>query len=373
MATVTIQKRIRKNHTSYLINYRDPLTGEKRYFKTFKRLRDAQISANDLRAMIDSGDLNSIKKAKTKLNLLTFKEVAEKKCLDWKKRVDRNDIKQVTYEGYCFRVTVLNRAFGKKLLCQITENDLLEYQTEILQTYSATTSNRSLFVIKQIFKHGLELKATNQDPSDEITYLDENQRNNFILPEKIAQLVDVSKQTRAKFYMPAIIYLGAEHGAAKQEALSLEWSDINFDFDGQGIIKLYRTKNKYERTEFMMPRTRQALLDWKDHLEFKRRKCSIEVIDQDFVFCRLDGTPIKGFGSAWRTICQIVGLPDFHYHDLRHTFASNLLLSGSGIKDVKEMMGHKDISMTDRYAHINLQHRNRRQKQLAIHYGNGVR
>ena len=91
--------------------------------------------------------------------------------------------------------------------------------------------------------------------------------------------------------MPALIYLGAEHSAAKQEALSLEWSDINFDFDGQGIIKLYRTKNKYERTEFMMPRTRKALLDWKDHLEFKRRKCNIEVIDQDIVFCRLDGTP----------------------------------------------------------------------------------
>ena len=168
-------------------------------------------------------------------------------------------------------------------------------------------------------------------------------------------------------------YLGAEHGAANQEALSLEWSDINFDFDGQGIIKLYRTKNKYERTEFMMPRTRKALLDWKGHLEFKRRKCNIEVIDQDIVFCRLDGTPIIGFRSAWKTICQIAGLPNFHYHDLRHTFASNLLLSGSGIKDVKEMMGHKDISMTDRYAHINLQHRNRRQKQLAIHYDNGVR
>jgi site-specific recombinase XerD len=63
-----------------------------------------------------------------------------------------------------------------------------------------------------------------------------------------------------------------------------------------------------------------------------------------------------------------VGLRDFHFHDLRHTFFSNLLLSGSDLEDVKEMLGHSDISMTDRYRHLTSLRKLTRQDQLARFY-----
>ena len=110
----------------------------------------------------------------------------------------------------------------------------------------------------------------------------------FRFPPQIADLIDASQKTRSKFYMPAMIFLGAEHGAAKQEILSLEWSDIK----------------------------------------------------------------------------------DFHFHDLRHTFCSNLILSGASLKEVKEMIGHANISMTDRYSHLSLNHKISKQDQLAVHYSN---
>ena len=168
----------------------------------------------------------------------------------------------------------------------------------------------------------------------------------------------------------ALIYLGAEHGAARQEALSLEWSHIDFDYKGIGFIRLFRTKNGKERTDYLMPRTKQALLGWKDHLEFMRYRKKIQPAEARFVFCRLNGEPIKRFDSAWRQICKIAGLTNFHYHDLRHTYCSNLLLSGANIKDVKEMIGHSDISMTDRYAHLSLDHHRATQERLAKHYEN---
>jgi site-specific recombinase XerD len=84
----------------------------------------------------------------------------------------------------------------------------------------------------------------------------------------------------------------------------------------------------------------------------------------------LNGQPIKRFDSAWRHICKIAKIKDFHYHDLRHTFCSNLLLSGDNIKDVKEMIGHSDISMTDRYSHLTLNHHKAMQEKLAKHYEN---
>lgn len=52
---------------------------------------------------------------------------------------------------------------------------------------------------------------------------------------------------KAKFYLPALILLGAEHGASRQEALSLKWADVNFSFKEIGVIRFFRSKTGRER------------------------------------------------------------------------------------------------------------------------------
>jgi integrase len=237
---------------------------------------------------------------------------------------------------------------------------------------SKATSNRYLFIVKQVFNLAIVQNVILDDPTEGVNYLSEkeHERNKFILPLKIDILIDASQKTRAKFYMPSLIYLGAEHGSSRQESLSLQWDDIDFEYDGIGIINFFRTKNKRERLEYLMPRTKKALLEWKSHLEITRHRKRIHPIETRFVFCRLNGQPIKRFDSAWRHICKIAKIKDFHYHDLRHTFCFNLLLSGANIKDVKEMIGHSDISMTDRYSHLTLNHHKAVQEKLATHYEN---
>jgi site-specific recombinase XerD len=68
----------------------------------------------------------------------------------------------------------------------------------------------------------------------------------------------------------------------------------------------------------------------------------------------------------------MVGISDFHFHDLHHTFCSNLIMSGGDQKDAKEMIGHSDISMTDRYSHITVNHMIGRQEELAEYYNKGL-
>ena len=75
------------------------------------------------------------------------------------------------------------------------------------------------------------------------------------------------------------------------------------------------------------------------------------------VFCSRNGTSYRSFRSAFGKAVQKAGLADFTFHDLRHTFASRLVMSGVDLPTVKELLGHKDISMTLRYTHLSTDHK----------------
>ncbi|MBW1668203.1 MAG: site-specific integrase [Deltaproteobacteria bacterium] len=370
MSTVFIQKRIGKKGISYNVKYADPITGKKKHYRAYKRYKQAQWEANELRALLDSGKIP--KNKKVRLNPLTFSEVSASLKKEWELRFKRKELSQITFNVYRAKLNVLERNFGERLLCKIEEAEILEFRDKEIEKNSIVSANRYLTILKFVFKHGLKLNALIEDPASGIKLLNEkeHERKEFLLPSELDKLIESAKKTRAKHYLPAIIYLGAEHGASKQEILSLRWSKINFEWSEKGLITFYRTKNKRERTEFLMPRTRKALLEWKAHLELKRKKIRIKEVKSNHVFCRFDGTPIKDFKKAWWHALEIAGIEDFHFHDLRHTFCSNLILSGASLKEVKEMIGHSDISMTDRYSHLSLNHKLYRQDQLAEHYSN---
>jgi len=62
-------------------------------------------------------------------------------------------------------------------------------------------------------------------------------------------------------------------------------------------------------------------------------------------------------------------LGDFHFHDLRHTFCSSILMAGGDLKMACEMIGHADIKMTSRYAHLTQLAHTTMQARLASYYG----
>ena len=370
MATVVIQKRLREKGNSYVITYKDPNSGRKRYYKTFRKAKDARQAANDLRYLLDNGKVASIQNNNRKSKLLTVDQVCKSLKQDWEEKAQNNSLSPVTLEGYLGRVGQISKIFGNRLPCEITEEDVKEYRKTIVKNTSNVNANRILFVMKQIFSSGMKLGAIPENPASGIKMLSErdHERNQFLLPDGLMKLLESCQQVRSRFYLVAMIMLGAEHGASKQEVLSLKWHDINFDYEGKGLIHFYRTKNKKERTEILMPRTREALLAWRQHLNHMREKRGIIIKDDTYVFCRLDGTPLKGFTSGWRKVRKLAGYNDLHFHDLRHTFCTNLRLVGADGKGVKEMIGHRDLKMTDRYTHIIDAEKVALQEKLAHHY-----
>lgn len=368
MATVVIETRTNKSGTkSYPIYYRDPVTGKRKYHKTLRKKIEAERERLQLAMLIEHGDLEHLERKKRKFRPLSLSEIGEALEREWNDRLATDELSPTSAKNYVGQLRCLAKFFGARPLNSLSKEDVLRYRIEVAKKHSNICSNRRLFILKQVFKKGLELGAVKDDPASGIRYLSEkkHERSHYLTPDKLDQLLAACTQTKAKFYLPAMILLGAEHGAAKQEILDLTWSSINFEAD---TITFFRKKNGMRRTQAIMPRTREALLSWKEHVEEARRRRGIETVETNLVFAHLNGSRRLGIKSSWKEAIRLVGLEDFHFHDLRHTYCSNLIEAGADLKDVREMIGHSDIKMTDRYTHLTQRRKIGLQYQLAKHY-----
>jgi integrase len=120
-------------------------------------------------------------------------------------------------------------------------------------------------------------------------------------------------------------------GMRRGEIFSLTWDRVDFS---RGVILLERTKSGRRRELPMNRATYDALVPLHAAQSVGR------------VFGQV--TAKKAFMSA----VERAGLGDFHFHDLRHTFASWLVMRGRPLKEVQELLGRQTIAMTMRYSHL---------------------
>lgn len=369
MATVTIAQRKRKNGKSYIVQYKDPETKKKKYHASFRRKDLAQQEANKLRIILDDGLLPESKQRQKERKGKTFGEIAELCKQDWTRRQQEGGLSKATVDGYLTFLKPLNKKWGRKLIASISLESILDYRADLAGRKSKALANRRLFILKQVFSKAQMLGTIKVDEVAGIKYLSEkgHERKSYMYPAKVDELLNKASSSRAKHYLPLAILLAVEHGASKQEVLDLKWSDITFDYGESGIIRFFRTKTGVERVHQIMPRTREALLKRKAHLGKARLSRSIK-IRGDYVVGHLDGSRMGDFNTAWKRVCGELNLKDFHFHDNRHTFCSNIIMAGGTLKHAKEMIGHKTLRMTDRYSHLEAARENIIQSALADHY-----
>jgi integrase len=76
----------------------------------------------------------------------------------------------------------------------------------------------------------------------------------------------------------------------------------------------------------------------------------------DWVFPSQCGTKPADIRKGWENAVERASIEDFRFHDLRHTAASYLAMQGCSLIEIAEILGHRDLSMTKRYAHLSTNH-----------------
>ena len=145
------------------------------------------------------------------------------------------------------------------------------------------------------------------------------------------------------------IELALNTGCRKGELLNLKWENINF---ATRLIVLEETKSGEWQSVPINEDARQVLVR---RMRLRDEVCS----DTPWVFFHTRsaarakiGDRIRDVKTSFNTACRRAGIKDFHIHDLRHTFASWLVMNGTPLFEVSKLLRHASITMTERYAHL---------------------
>jgi len=77
-----------------------------------------------------------------------------------------------------------------------------------------------------------------------------------------------------------------------------------------------------------------------------------------YVFCTKTGKPYTDIRKPFARSLKRAGITNFRFHDLRHSFASQLAMAGVDLNTIRDLMGHQSTRMTIRYAHLSPSHKN---------------
>jgi integrase len=312
---------------------------------------------------------------------------------------------QKAYKTKAGRVATLCRTFGEMKLIDITLESLEMYQAQRQAEHKqpkkeggapgtlvkAATVNRELATLKNMFTKAEEwglIPDTALRVARKVKLSKEsNGRLRFLSAEEATALVDA-----CYCELQDIVIFALNTGCRKSEILSLTWNNvdlthgfitiveskngesreipINNDLAGmfKGVVSRIGIKGK-EVNEIPENASFDETVDGVIRRIVKRQgvsraiplKTTIEdklkiVIKQSgspYVFVNPEtGTRFQDIKRSFATACGNAEILEFNFHDLRHTFASHLVMKGADMTTVSRLMGHKSLTMTLRYAHL---------------------
>jgi integrase len=351
----TVRKRECKIGVSWQIDYYDP--HGKRIRLSFDKKKDAEAELAKRVSLIAENRYLDVKKDyKT-----TFGELLDKYIENYQQQTCFK-----TWKVFC--IDRFKWHFGEQtLVSNIRYVDLESYRNKLRQTLTKHGTirrdgsvNREMSCLHHIFTKAVEWEMMEGSPFDKgksLLLKENNKRLRFLTAEEIQKLL-----AECPRHLRRIVECALHTGMRRGEILNLKWSYIR---NGHIYLPPEITKTGEAR---QIPLNDDLAVLFKDiRKEFKGEYVFTYARNED----KLKGVEpvrkrkrpapvaeaISGVKSAFKSALKRAGIEDFRFHDLRHTFASHMIMKGASLKEVQEILGHKTINMTMRYAHLSQEHK----------------
>lgn len=294
----------------------------------------AHSAAERLRSQVVLGE-NPAEAKKIKRSIPTIAEFYHDTYLPFLQSYRRN-----MGSDFSFHHTHLLPRFGKKHLDQLTTKDVIDAQQSMTKAgYAPGTANKFIVQIRYVYnvakKQGIP--GSDFNPAAGVKQYLVQGRERFLTHEEIQRLrtaVEKSQNKQLKYIVALLLMLGCR----KSELLNAKWE--HFDLERR-TWKIPLSKSGKTRH---VPLSTAAVDLLK---EVPRWKGCPYVLPNPKTL-----KPLVDFHDPWHTACRRAGLKDVRIHDLRHTFASNLVNAGHSLFVVSRALGHANIVQTARYSHL---------------------
>lgn len=294
-------------------------------------------------------------------------EIAEEKYIDKKEELQKVLIKDFideSYDPWCkvnnrgYRtkrgyLNAISRLWGDKYLDELTNEEIERYKWQMLKEKKTVMFNRVLSTLSHMYTIAVEFGKIEACPFTTLKKkVKEKGRLRYLMPDEVKRLVDTCAE-----HLRPIVITALHTGMRKTEVLTLRLGPTYTDLEKR-LITLGKTKNDEPR---FIPINDTLFSVLKDAADGKQLG--------EYMFSSAEGGPYADVKTSFRTALKRAEIEDFHFHDLRHTFASNLVMNGVDLFAVKELLGHKDIKMTMKYAHLSPEHKSQAVRMLDNVYG----
>jgi integrase len=330
----TIQVRKGKNKTSYRVQF---MRDGRRVSKTFPTKKAAEkFSA---RLIIDD-DFSHSMTNQTLNSFLISDAIAE--FLEQYAGKDASLHQRLNYWS-----TVL----GSLAVGKVTRQKVKSELRGLLKRCTPATVNRYKAALGTLYRYLLHEYDVDHNPTRGIPlYTENNARTRFLSDDELNRLLKTCRQSKwDRLFM--LVLLAITTGARRGELISCRWESVNFRMR---TIHLSTTKNGEQRLLTLTKEALEELMRFRDSSGYL------------FPLPKHSVVYFKNFDCYWKEALIGAHIEHFRFHDLRHTCASILAMNGASLLEIKQVLGYKTITMTQRYAHLCVGHQHKLTERVFV-------
>jgi integrase len=269
-----------------------------------------------------------------------------------------------TYDGYQSIIEQhLIPALGHIPLKNLHPQAIQTYYGQAVEKLSPLTVHHHHRTLSQSLKYAVRQGYLGRNPAEMVDPPSPRRTPmRTMTPSEVETLFDMAKDSA---YYPAI-YTAVSTGLRQAELLGLRWRDIDLDmlsisvsqvlYKRRGVCQYKEPKTEHSRRRVAMtPKLATYLRGYRAEREGLSLLLGKPLTLDSLVFANVEGKPIDPcvLSHAFGKIVKRAGLRGVRFHDLRHTFASLMLLRGAKPKVISEALGHSSVAFTmDTYSHI---------------------